>query len=124
MNDFVEIFRNQQPFVAEMAMAELKKKNIPCYMQEASISGLVFSPVAPAAGVGIEYTVYVPIIAFEDSKEVIEALPFDKDSLNVKWKNEKVLKRRLRLWVFWMIVLGFPLLVNFYLFIDWLLNKF
>jgi hypothetical protein len=124
MNDFIEVFRHQQPYVAEIAMAELKKKSIPCYMQEESISGLVFSPVAPVAGVGIEYTVYVPQIALDESKEIINSLPIDKELLNVKWKNEKNQKRRTRLWIFWMMVLGLPLLAYIYWFIEWLLSKF
>lgn len=51
MREFIEVFRHQQPFVAEMATEALKEKDIACYMQQGTVTGLVLSPVAPAAGV-------------------------------------------------------------------------
>jgi hypothetical protein len=81
MRAFVEVFRHQQPFVVEMAMEELRKKDINCFMQEGAVTGLEMSPVCPVAAPGIEYVLYVHRSFVQEAKQIIDDLPIDKELL-------------------------------------------
>lgn len=60
MNEFTEIFRHQQPFVADMVFNALREAKIPCYKQEGAITGLLQAfPVFPVAYPGIEFIIFV-----------------------------------------------------------------
>ena len=100
MREFVEVFRHQQPFVVEIAMDELRKKDIPCFMQQGSITGLEMSPVCPAAAPGVEYVVYVHKSKLKRAKKIMDELPIDKELLNVTWSKYSDRKMRKLQWVF------------------------
>lgn len=105
MRAFVEVLRHQQPFVAEMAMEELRKNSINCFMQEGAVTGLEMSPVCPVAAPGVEYVVYVHRSSLEQAKLIIEELPIDKELLNVSWTRSPQRKRQKLLWVYWAFTL-------------------
>lgn len=105
MRAFIEVFRHQQPFVAEMAMEELRKKGINCFMQEGTVSGLEMSPVCPAAAPGVEYVVYVHRTLMEEAKNIITELPLDKELLNVSWMKTMDSKRQKLLWTYWAFLI-------------------
>jgi len=44
MDDFIEIFRDDQSWKADMLEDVLKQKGIPCYRQSGSVTGLTVSP--------------------------------------------------------------------------------
>ena len=105
MRSFVEVFRHEQPFIAEMAMEELRKNGINCFMQQGSVTGIEMSPVCPVASPGIEYVVYVHSSSVQDARKIIEDLPVDTELLNVKWTKSPEPKRRKLLWFYWFIAL-------------------
>ena len=104
--DFIEIYRHQQPFVTDMVIDILRKENIPCYMQQGSIAGILLAAVFPVAAPGVEYVVFVPKILYKKSKEILDNLPVDRELLNVKWLKSSDPKRQLRLIIFWLLILG------------------
>ncbi len=108
---FVEVFRHQQPFVVDMVIDALRSENIPCYMQQGSITGIVLSPVYPAAGPGVEYIVLAPKTRVQDVGKIIDNLPIEKELLNVKWRKSPEPSRQRRLWLFWFLVLGIPVII-------------
>jgi hypothetical protein len=108
MPKFIEIFRHQQPYVAEMVIETLRKNNIPCYLQQGSITGILVSPVAPTAAPGVEYVVFVPEEKIEDARAIVDSIPIDKELLNVKWRKSKDPKHRWKLVLFWVLLLGIP----------------
>jgi len=108
MPKFIEIFRHQQPYVAEMVIETLRKNNIPCYLQQGSITGILLSPVMPTAGPGVEYVVFVPEEKSEDARAIIDSIPIDRELLNVKWRKTKDPKRKWKLLLFWVLLLGIP----------------
>ena len=122
MRSFVEVFRHEQPFVAEMAMEELRKKEINCFMQEGAVTGLEMSPVCPVAAPGVEYVVYVHRSSIEEAKKIIDVLPLDKELLNVSWTKSPEHKRRTLLWVYWAIAL-LPGLIYLLLFLFQKITK-
>jgi hypothetical protein len=105
MRAFVEVFRHQQPFVAEMAMEELQKKGITCFMQEGAVTGLEMSPVCPVAAPGVEYVVYIDRSLLQEAKKIVDELPIDKELLNVSWTKSPDRKRQKLLWLYWTIAL-------------------
>ena len=111
MAEFIEIFRHQQPYIAEMVIETLKKNDIPCYLQQGSITGILVSPVAPAAAPGVEYVVFVPEKRAEQARSIVESIPIDKELLNVKWRKSKDPKQRRKLIIFWILILGVPVLI-------------
>ena len=100
----MEVYRHQQPFVAELAMEALRRSGIACFMQEGAVTGLEMSPVCPAAGPGVEYVVYVHRSTANQAKLIINELPIDKELLNVSWTKTADKKRQKRLWVYWAFV--------------------
>lgn len=111
MAKFVEIFRHQQPYVAEMVIETLRKNDIPCYLQQGSITGIFLSPVAPTAAPGVEYVVFIPEDKVAEAKAIVNSIPVDKELLNVKWRNVKDPKHRWKLLLFWFLVLGVPVFI-------------
>lgn len=124
MREFVEVFKHQQPFVAEMAMEAFKENGIACFMQQGTVTVLVLSPVAPAAGIGIEYIVYVHLSRLEEAKEIVNELPIDKELLNVKWIKSPDSKRQRLIRLYWLLALVIPtittLIVSIYV---WLIQQ-
>ena len=104
--DYIEIFRHQQPHVAEMMIDILQQHNIPCYLQEGAITGILKAAVFPVAFPGVEYVVFVPQELQREAHSVIEQIPFDRTLLNVKWRKSSERKRQIRLIIFWTIILG------------------
>lgn len=124
MQEFIEVFRHQQPFVAEMAMEALKEKGIACYMQEGTVTGLVLSPVAPAAGMGIEYIVYVHWSRLEETKKILDGLPIDKELLNVKWIKSPDSKRQRLIQVYRLLFIIIPTITTLIVYIYvWLIRQ-
>ena len=113
MAKFIEVFRHQQPYVAEMMIETLRKNNMPCYLQQGSIPGILFSPVTPVAGPGVEYVVFAPEEKLDEVKIIVDGLPIDKELLNVKWTKSKDPRRRRKLWLFWFFMLGIPVAIWF-----------
>ena len=111
MAKFIEIFRHQQPYVAEMVIATLRKNNIPCYLQQGSITGILVSPVAPTAAPGVEYVVFIPEDKTDQAKAIVDSIPIDKELLNVKWRKSKDPKQRWKLVLFWVLILGMPVVI-------------
>ncbi len=113
MKNFVEVFRHQQPFLADMVIETLKRHDIPCYLQQGSITGILLSPVFPAAGPGVEYVVFAAKNRVDEARELIKELPIDKEQMKVPWRisPEPQPKRRRRLWLYWAIVLGLPIIL-------------
>jgi len=101
MREFVEVYRHQQPFVAEMAMEALRHSGITCFMQEGAVTGLEMSPVCPVAAPGVEYVVYVHRSTANQAKLIINELPIDKELLNVSWTKTADKKRQKKLWAYW-----------------------
>jgi len=122
MEEFIAIFRHQQPYVAEMVLGALKKNAIPCYMQQVAITGLIMAPVVPTAGPGIEYVVYVPKQDVHDAKRIIGELPIDKEKLNVPWTGGSSRKRNRLLVVYWIVIAG--LYIPFLIFLFYSISKF
>ena len=110
---FVEVFRHQQPFVADMVINALRENDIPCYLQQGAITGIVLAAVFPAAGPGVEYIIYAPKTMVHDAERIISSLPIEKELLNVKWRQSPEPKRQRRLWLFWILVLGVPIILYF-----------
>ncbi len=110
---FVEVFRHQQPFVADMVINTLRENDIPCYLQQGAITGIVLAAVFPAAGPGVEYIIFAPKTRVHDAERIISSLPIEKELLNVKWRRSPEPKRQRRLWVFWILVLGVPIILYF-----------
>ena len=104
--DFIEIYRHHQPFVTEMVIDILRRGNIPCYMQQGSIVGILLAAVFPVAAPGVEYVVFVPKVLYKKSKEILDDLPVDRELLNVKWRKSSDLKRQFRLLIFWLLIFG------------------
>ena len=117
MREFVEVFRHQQPFVAEMAMEALKEKGVACFMQQGAVTGLELSPVAPAAGIGIEYIVYVHWSRLEEAKKILNELPIDKELLNVKWIKSPDPKRQRLIRFYWILALIIPTITTLIVYI-------
>lgn len=115
MAKFIEIFRHQQPYVADQVIETLRKKNIPCYLQQGSITGILVSPVAPTAAPGVEYVVFVPEEKADEAKEVIDGFPVDKELLNVKWRKSQDPKQKRKLLLFWFLMLGLPVALWFFI---------
>ena len=113
MAKFIEIFRHQQPYVAEMVIETLRKSNIPCYLQQGSITGMLVSPVAPTAAPGVEYVVFVPEEKIDEAKDVVDSIPIDKELLNIKWRKSKDPKHKRKLLLFWFLLLGLPVIIWF-----------
>jgi uncharacterized protein with WD repeat len=113
MPKFIEIFRHQQPYVAEMVIETLRKNSIPCYLQQGSITGIMLSPVMPTAAPGVEYVVFVPEDKIEDARVIVDSIPIDKELLNVKWRKVKDPKRKWKLLLFWFFLLGLPVAMWF-----------
>jgi hypothetical protein len=113
MSKFIEVFRHQQPYVAEMVIETLRKNNMPCYLQQGSITGILLSPVTPVAGPGVEYVVFAPEEKLDEVKIIVDSLPIDKELLNVKWIKSKDPRRRRKLWLFWFLMLGVPAAIWF-----------
>jgi hypothetical protein len=111
MAKFIEVFRHQQPFVAEMMIEALRKNRIPCYLQQGSITGIMLSPVAPAAAPGVEYVVFVPEQKINEAKKVIESIPVDKELFNVKWRQSDRPGHKWKILLFWTLILGIPLMI-------------
>ena len=105
MRAFVEVTSHQQPFVAEMAMEELRKQGITCFMQEGAVTGLEMSPVCPVAAPGVEYVVYVHRSSLKDAQLIVDELPIDKELLNVSWIKTSERKRQRLLWFYSALVL-------------------
>lgn len=105
MREFVEVYRHQQPFVAEMAMEALRNDGITCFMQEGAVTGLELSPVCPVAAPGVEYVVYVHRSILEKAKLIVDELPIDKELLNVSWAKHTDEKRKKMLWSYWAFVI-------------------
>jgi hypothetical protein len=122
MRAFVEVFRHQQPFVVEMAMEELQKNRINCFMQEGAVTGLEMSPVCPVAAPGVEYVLYVHRSLVQEAKQIVDDLPIDKELLNVKWTKTADRKRQRLLWVYWALGL-IPGLIYLLLFLFQKLTK-
>jgi|GEM_PF-1801257 len=110
---FVEVFRHQQPFVADMVINTLRENDIPCYLQQGAITGIVLAAVFPAAGPGVEYIIFAPKTMVLDAERIIDSLPIEKELLNVKWRQSPEPKRQRRLWLFWILVLGVPIILYF-----------
>lgn len=124
MLEFVEVFKHQQPFVAEMAMEAFKENGIACFMQQGTVTGLVLSPVAPAAGMGIEYIVYVHCSRLEEAKEIVNELPIDKELLNVKWIKSHDPKRQRLIRFYWLLFIIIPTITTFIVYIYvWLVRQ-
>lgn len=104
--DYIEIFRHQQPHVAEMMIDVLRQHNIPCYLQEGAITSILKAAVFPAAFPGVEYVVFVPKAVQKEAQTVIEQLPFDRELLNVKWRKSPERIRQIKLVIFWTIIFG------------------
>ena len=113
MSKFIEVFRHQQPYVAEMVIETLRKNNIPCYLQQGSITGILLSPVTPVAGPGVEYVVFAPEEKLDEVKIIVDGLPIDRELLNVKWTKSKDPRRRRKLLLFWFLMLGMPAAIWF-----------
>jgi len=113
MEEFIAIFRHEQPFVAEMILGALKKNGIACYMQNVAITGLITAAVVPVAAPGVEYAVYVPKQNVHDAKRIIDELPIDKEKLNVPWTGGTNRKRNKLLLVYWIVItgLGIPFII-------------
>ena len=105
MRAFVEVTSLQQPFVAEMAMEELRKQGITCFMQKGAVTGLEMSPVCPVAAPGVEYVVYVHRSSLKDAQLIVDELPIDKELLNVSWIKTSERKRQRLLWFYSALVL-------------------
>jgi hypothetical protein len=104
--DFIEVFRHQQPYMADMMKELLQQNNIPCYIQEGAITGILKAAVFPAAYPGVEYVVLVPKKLEKKARAIIDKLPVDHELLNVKWRRDKAPGRQVKLFIFWLIVLG------------------
>jgi hypothetical protein len=114
MRAFVEVFRHQQPFVAEMAMEALKNSGIACFMQEGAVTGLEMAAVCPTAAPGVEYVVYVHRSMANQAQLIMNELPIDKELLNVSWVKTVDPKRQKRLWAYWALII-IPGLITFIL---------
>jgi len=121
MQEFIEIFRHQQPFVAEMALSSLKKNGIACYTQQVAITGLATAVVIPTAAPGVEYVVYVPKNEAENAKKIVDELPIYRKNLNVPWTGNSKPKRNRLLLVYWIIITG--LFIPFFILIFHILLK-
>jgi len=104
--DFIEVFRHQQPYIADMMKELLQQNSIPCYIQEGAITGILKAAVFPVAYPGVEYVVLVPKKLEKKARSIIDRLPIDHELLNIKWRKDKVPIRRARLLVFWLIIFG------------------
>jgi hypothetical protein len=102
---FVEVFRHDQPFVAQMALDELEEEGVVGFMQEGAVTGLEQSPVCPAPAPGVEYVIYVHETKLPEAKSIIESLPIDRDLLSVSWRKTTNPKRQRKLMIYWAVVL-------------------
>ncbi|HEX7320611.1 MAG TPA: hypothetical protein VF399_09700 [bacterium] len=121
MNEFTEIFRHQQPFVADMVFNVLREAKIPCYKQEGAITGLLQAfPVFPVAYPGIEFIIFVSKKHFGEAKAIVEKLPVDQDFMKINWGIMPFRKKRWTIFLFLLLVIGLPLILTIFI---WLFGR-
>jgi len=104
MDDFVEIFRDEQSWKVDMLEDVLKQKGIPCYRQSGAVTGLTVSPGLVSI-YGPESIVYIPSERVQEVKDILSELPFDSNKTVIK-ERPPLTSKQLTLITIYLVILG------------------
>ena len=118
MKEFVEVFRHQQPLVAEITRFALREKGINCFMQEGGVAGLESPAVAPITDTRVEYVVYVHKMELEKARKIVDKLPLKRKSFNVSLTKIPNRKRQILHGIYKVVTSIIPILVILFIFMQ------
>jgi hypothetical protein len=116
--NFVTVFRTGQLWEIDMARDALKQAQVPHFVREESLSGVISAfQATPAPGIGITWCLQVPETIVEDAKLILSELPIDLNKQPGYWdftSDKKFIKAaKFFIWVI-LIVIIITLLIGFF----------